>query len=51
MNEYLGESKLLLWLMALVLIGFAFGCGDGGMNGRMFAGTQVTLDQNTVTQP
>ena len=33
MNEYSNDSKLLMWLMALILTGFMFGCGGGGDGG------------------
>lgn len=43
MNEHANESNLLLWLMALVLVGFVFGCGDGGAGGvsPTFNGTVI----------
>jgi hypothetical protein len=43
MNEYANESKLLLWLLALVLVGFVFGCDGGGGGGvsSTFTGTAI----------
>jgi hypothetical protein len=49
MDEYSNDSNLLIWVMAVVITGFMFGCGaqvDAALQAQ--AATAVNLETNML---